>query len=147
MSAGWPGDATHKPHPPVGDPVDWPGGILAASDYAHKHGMGGSGLYWNCNPSMTTAEGFQHRQDDAKYLYDKFRIDFFRSDGTDGNVLQTGGHGPGTRARYAEDVGYWQTKGYYEVLDALYASIPDFSYETAPAAAHEKGTSACRSAA
>ncbi|MFI5380468.1 MAG: NPCBM/NEW2 domain-containing protein [Tepidisphaerales bacterium] len=124
----WPGDATHKPHPPTGDPVDWPSGILAASDYAHKKGMR-FGLYWNCNPSMTTRAGIQHRQDDAKYLYDKFRIDFFRSDGTDGNVLQTGGHGPGMRAHYAEDAGYWQTKGYYEVLDSLYAAIPNFSYE------------------
>ena len=90
----WQGDTTHKPHPPVGDPVDWPSGILAASDYAHRKGMR-FGLYWNCNPSMTTVEGIQHRQDDAKQLYDRFRIDFFRSDGTDGNVLQTGGHGPG----------------------------------------------------
>ncbi|MGA2496398.1 MAG: NPCBM/NEW2 domain-containing protein [Tepidisphaeraceae bacterium] len=124
----WPGDATHKPHPPVGDPVDWPSGILAASDYAHKKGMR-FGLYWNCNPSMTTRAGIQHRQDDAKYLYDKFHIDFFRSDGTDGNVLQTGGHGPDMRAHYAEDAGYWQTRGYYEVLDSLYAAIPNFSYE------------------
>jgi alpha-galactosidase len=37
--------------------------------------------------------------------------------------------GPGTRAHYAEDVGYWQTKGYYEVLDSLYATIPNFAYE------------------
>jgi hypothetical protein len=124
----WQGDTTHKPHPPVGDPVDWPSGILAASDYAHRKGMR-FGLYWNCNPSMTTAEGIQHRRDDAQQLYDRFRIDFFRSDGTDGNVLQTGGHGPGARAHYAEDVGYWQTKGYYEVLDSLYATIPNFSYE------------------
>jgi hypothetical protein len=124
----WPGDATHKPHPPVGDPVDWPAGMLAASDCAHKLGIR-FGLYWNCNPPMTTPAGIQHRQEDAKYLYDKFRIDFFRSDGTDGNVLQTGGHGPGTRAHSADDVGYWQTKGYYEVLDSLYATIPNFSYE------------------
>ena len=124
----WPGDATHKPHPPTGDPVDWPRGILAACDHAHQKGMR-FGLYWNCNPPMTTIEGIRHRQDDARYLYDKFRIDFFRSDGTDGNVLQTGGHGQGCRAHYSEEVGYWQTKGYYEVLDGLYAAIPNFSYE------------------
>ena len=124
----WQGDTTHKPHPPVGDPVDWPSGMLAASDYAHRHGMR-FGLYWNCNPSMTTVAGIQHRREDVQQLYDRFRIDFFRSDGTDGNVLQTGGHGPGTRAHYAEDVGYWQTKGYYEVLDSLSASVPNFSYE------------------
>ncbi|MGO8678676.1 MAG: family 16 glycoside hydrolase [Limisphaerales bacterium] len=124
----WPGDATHKPHPPVGDGADWPSGILAARNYAHDKGMR-FGLYWNCNPSMTTLDGIQHRQEDARYLYDHFRIDFFRSDGTDGNVLQTGGHGPGTRAHYAEDAGYWQTKGYYQTLDSLYASITNFSYE------------------
>jgi hypothetical protein len=124
----WPGDATHKPHPPVGDGTDWPSGILAARNYAHDKGMR-FGLYWNCNPSMTTLDGIQHRQEDARYLYDHFRIDFFRSDGTDGNVLQTGGHGPGTRAHYSEDAGYWQTKGYYQTLDSLYASITNFSYE------------------
>ena len=124
----WPGDATHKPHPPVGDPADWPSGILAARDYAHHQGLR-FGLYWNCNPPMTTLDGIRHRQADARYLYDHFHIDFFRSDGTDGNVLQTGGHGPDARAHYAEDAGYWQTKGYYQVLDSLYASITNFSYE------------------
>ena len=124
----WEGDTTHRPHPPVGSRTNWPSGILAARNYAHDHGMR-FGLYWNCNPSMTTLEGIQHRQQDAHSLYDRFRIDFFRSDGTDGNVLQTGGYGPGARAHYAEDAGYWQTKGYYQVLDSLYASITNFSYE------------------
>jgi hypothetical protein len=124
----WPGDATHKPHPPTNDPVDWPSGMRAVRDYAHDRGLR-FGLYWNCNPPMTTFEGIKHRQDDARYLYEKFRIDFFRSDGTDGNVLQTGGHGPGTRAHSTNDAGYWQTKGYYEVLDALYATLTNFSYE------------------
>jgi len=124
----WQGDTTHKPHPPMGDKLDWPSGMLAARNYAHDRGMR-FGLYWNCNPSMTTLEGIKHRQDDAHYLFDQFRIDFFRSDSTDGNVLQTGGFGPGTRAHYAEDAGYWQTKGYYEVIDSLYASLTNFSYE------------------
>ncbi len=124
----WQGDTTHQPHPPVGDSVDWPSGILAARDCAHKRGMR-FGLYWNCNPSMTTLDGIKHRQDDVQALYEQFHIDFFRSDGTAGNVLQTGGYGPGTRAHYPEDVGYWQTKGYYEVIDSLYAAIPNFSLE------------------
>ncbi len=125
----WQGDTTHQPHPPVGDSVDWRSGMLAARDYAHGKGMR-FGLYWNCNPSMTTVTGIQHRVEDAKYLYDKFRIDFFRSDGTDGNVLQTGRHGPDARAHYPEDLGYWQTKGYYQVLDSLYSTIPNFSCES-----------------
>ena len=124
----WQGDTTHRPHPPVGDPLDWPSGILAARDYAHAKGMR-FGLYWNCNPAMTTVEGMQHRRDDARQLYDGLRVDFIRSDGTDGNVLQTGSYGPGTRAHYAQDAGYWQTKGYYEVLDSLSATIPNFAYE------------------
>jgi len=124
----WEGDTTHKPHPPVGSSTNWPSGILAARNYAHDRGMR-FGLYWNCNPSMTTRDGIRHRQEDVRSLYDLFRIDFFRSDGTDGNVLQTGAHGPGTRARYAEEVGYWQTKGYYRVLDSLYAGLTNFSYE------------------
>ena len=37
--------------------------------------------------------------------------------------------GPGSRAHYAEDIGYWQTKGFYEVLDWLYANVPNFAYE------------------
>jgi len=112
----------------LGDLVDWPKGILAARNHAHAAGLR-FGLYWNCNPPMTTPEGIQHRRDDAKYLYEKFCIDYFRSDGTDGNVLQTGGYGPGTRACSAQDAGYWQTKGYYEVLDSLYAEIGNYSYE------------------
>ncbi len=124
----WEGDTTHKPHPPVGSGTNWPSGMLAARNYAHDRGMR-FGLYWNCNPSMTALEGIKHRQEDARSLYEQFRIDFFRSDGTDGNVLQTGSHGPGARAHYVGDAGYWQTKGYYQVLDSLYASITNFSYE------------------
>ena len=125
----WEGDTTHRAHPPVGHHKFWPRGMLAACDYAHKHGMR-FGLYWNCNSSMTTAEGMQHRKEDAKYLFDKFKIDFYRTDGTDGNVLQTGSAGPNSRAHYAEDLGYWQTKGFYEVIDWLYANVPNFVYET-----------------
>ena len=124
----WHGDTTHQPHPPVGHAELWPKGMLAASQYAHQNGMR-FGLYWNCNSSMTTADGMQHRKDDIKYLFDQFQVDFYRSDGTAGNVLQTGNAGPGSRAHYAEDLGYWQTKGFYEVIDWLYANVPNFSYE------------------
>jgi hypothetical protein len=124
----WEGDTKHQPHPPVGNSKFWPKGMLSASDYAHQHGMR-FGLYWNHNPSMTTPDGIQHREEDAKYLYDKFNVDFYRTDGTNGNVLQTGKAGPGSRAHYAEDLGYWQTKGFYEVIDWLYANVKNFSYE------------------
>ncbi len=124
----WQGDTTHRPDPPVGDAKNWSAGILAARNYAHAHAMR-CGLYWNSNPSMTTAAGIERRKMEAKYLYGQFKIDFYRSDDTDGNVLQTGGHGPDSSAHYAEDEGYWQTKGYYKFLDAMYADIPSFSYE------------------
>ncbi len=124
----WDGDQTHRPHPPVGHKKFWPKGMLAACEYAHEHGMR-FGLYWNCNPPMTTIEGMQHRKDDFKALRDRFQIDFYRTDGTAGSVLQTGGFGPKCRAHYAEDVGYWQTKGFYEVADWLQANVPNFNYE------------------
>ena len=78
---------------------------------------------------MTTTDGRQHRKDDIKYLFEHFQVDYYRSDGTDGNVLQTGAAGPGSRAHHAEDLGYWQTKGFYEVTDWLSANMPDFLYE------------------
>jgi hypothetical protein len=124
----WNGDTTHQPHPPVGHAKFWPKGMLAACEYAHKHGMR-FGLYWNCNPSMTTGEGIRHRKDDFKCLHDKFHIDFYRTDSTAGPVLETGGFGPKCRAHYAEDLGYRQTKGFYEVADWLQANIPDYYYE------------------
>lgn len=124
----WDGDTTNQPHPPVGHAKFWPQGMLAACQYAHQHGMR-FGLYWNCNSSMTTADGMQHRKDDIHHLFDQFRVDFYRSDGTDGNVIQTGEAGPGSRAHYAEDVGYWQTRGFYDVTDWLQAHVPGFCYE------------------
>lgn len=124
----WQGDTVNQPHPPVGHAENWPQGMLAACRYAQHRNMR-FGLYWNCNPPMTTLEGMQHRMDDIKYLFDHFQIDYYRSDGTDGNVLQTGGAGPGSRAHYAEDCGYWQTKGFYDVTDWLQANVPNFLYE------------------
>lgn len=124
----WDGDQRHQPHPPVGHKRFWPKDMLSACEYAHQRGMR-FGLYWNCNPPMTTAEGIQHRKDDFKCLHDKFHLDFYRTDSTAGPVLQTGGFGPKFRAHYAEDVGYWQTKGFYEVADWLQANVPDFNYE------------------
>ena len=124
----WNGDTTHRPHPPVGHARFWPKDMLAACEYAHEHGMR-FGLYWNCNPPMTTTEGTQHRKDDFKCLHDKFHIDFYRTDSTAGPVLQTGGFGPKCRAHYAEDLGYWQTKGFYEVADWIQANVPSYDYE------------------
>ena len=32
-------------------------------------------------------------------------------------------------AHYAEDLGYWQTKGFYEVADWIQANVPSYDYE------------------
>lgn len=124
----WEGDTTTQPRPPIGNAKLWPRGMRAASDYAHEHGMR-FGLYWNHNTSMTTAEGRQLRQEDVQHLFHDFNVDYYRTDGTDGNVLQIGELGPESRAHYAEDLGYWQTKGFYEVTDWLQANVPGFLYE------------------
>jgi hypothetical protein len=133
--AWWEGDQRTQPCPPKADPVDWPSGMKACSDYAHSKGVH-FGLYWNDNTSMTTDSGIQMRESDAKYLFDNFGCDIYRADNTDGKALQTGGYGSGTRAHYAEDVCYWQTKGYYEVLDWLKSNIPDFKYENCSGGSH-----------
>jgi hypothetical protein len=124
----WAGDGFNQPDQPSADPVDWPSGMLWARNYAHNKGMD-FGLYWNRTTSMTKNSGISKRESEAKYLYDNFLIDSYRSDGTDGNVLPYGGYGAGTRAHYNQDVGYWQTKGYYEFLDWCYANITGFQYE------------------
>ncbi len=133
----WQGDTTHRPDPPAGDSTTWPRGILAARDEAHRHGLR-FGLYWNGNPNMTTEAGIERRVREAKYLFENFKIDFYLSDDTDGNVLQTGGYEGLCRAQYPEDVVYWQTKGFYQFLDTMYAEVPNFAYENCAGGWHLK---------
>ena len=47
---------------------------------------------------------------------------------------------PRAAPHYAEDLGYWQTKGFYEVTDWLQANVPGFSTRTAPVAGGSKIT-------
>jgi hypothetical protein len=124
----WEGDAANQPATPVGDPVKWKSGMLAARDYAHGKGVN-FGLYWNNNTPLTTEAGIEQRKREAQFLYKEYRVDSYRADGTDGNVVQIGGSGPGTRALGDEDVGYWQTKGFYEFIDWCNANIPQFVLE------------------
>ena len=86
-------------------------------------------MYWNNNTHLTTEKGIRQRQTEAKYLFAKYGIDVYRCDGTDGNVLQAGGSGPGSSATCEEDIGYWQTKGFYEFVDWCYTNIPRFALE------------------
>jgi len=67
----------------------------------------------------------------------------WRSDGTAGALITQGTwnadvtklsypegtFGSGTRAHYAEDVDYWNCKGFYEVVDNLYSNFNNFQWE------------------
>jgi alpha-galactosidase len=111
----------------VTDPVDWPSGMAAAAKYAHDRGLR-FGLYDNETESLTDESGKKERISDIRYLLKGLHADFYRSDCTAGPAIQ-GKHGPGHRAHYPEDALYWPTKGFYEVLDTLYAEIPTFLWE------------------
>ena len=111
----------------VTDAVDWPSGMAAAAKYAHDRGLR-FGLYDNEPEDLTSQSGKLERISDISYLISEFKADFYRSDGTAGPVIK-GVHGQNQRAHYPEDVGYWATKGFYEVIDTLYANIPTFLWE------------------
>jgi len=76
-------------------------------------------------------------------MYDNWKIDVWRSDGTSGALITQGtwnadvtklsfpdgSFGAGTRAHYPEDVNYWQCKGFYDVVDNLAANLHNFQWE------------------
>lgn len=107
--------------------TNWPSGMAAAAKYAHDRNLR-FGLYDNEPEDLTTAAGIQERIADVTYLFTEFGADFYRSDSTAGPVLK-GSHGGNSRARYSEDAGYWTCKGFYQVIDALHATIPKFLWE------------------
>ena len=111
----------------VTDPEDWPSGMAAAAKYAHDRGIR-FGLYDNETEDLTSASGKEERVRDITYLIKELKADFYRSDSTAGPVLK-GAHGPGQRAHYPEDAEYWAAKGFYEVIDTMYATIPTFLWE------------------
>ena len=65
------------------------------------------------------------------YLIKGFKADFFRSDGGGGEAgdLVSGIAGSNHRSHYREDIGYWATKGFYEVIDSMYKKFPGFIWE------------------
>ena len=109
------------------NPVDWSRGMLAARDSANKSGMIFT-LYWNQNNPLTTDEGINKRIDDAAFLYNNYHIDVYRTDATNGPVIN-GRNGRNNRAQYKTDSTYWATKGFYKVLDSLQTIIPNFKWE------------------
>jgi hypothetical protein len=111
----------------VTNPTNWPGGMKAAAQYARDRGLR-FGLYDNETEDLTTEHGIRERIADVTYLIKELGADFYRSDSTAGPVLK-GAPGGAGRARYPEDVGYWATKGFYRVIDTLYAELPGFLWE------------------
>ena len=118
-----------KPNPGhiVTDAVDWPSGMAAAAKYAHDRGLR-FGLYDNETEPLTSEAGKQEFVRNITYLLKDLHADFYRSDCTGGPTIQ-GKFGVGQHAHYPEDVLYWATRGFYEVIDALYAEFSDFSWE------------------
>jgi hypothetical protein len=129
----------------VTDPADWPSGMAAAAKYAHDRGLR-FGLYDNETESLTDESGKKERISDITFLLKDLHADFYRSDCTAGPAIQ-GKHGPGHRAHYPEDALYWSTKGFYEVLDTLYAQIPTFLWENCHGGGAIKDFGASRRAA
>ncbi|MHB9008154.1 MAG: hypothetical protein ACYDC1_14605, partial [Limisphaerales bacterium] len=111
----------------VTDAEDWPSGMPAAARYARERGLR-FGLYDNETEDLTSESGKAERIRDITYLIRELKADFYRSDSTAGPVLK-GTFGPGHRAKYPEEVEYWATKGFYEVIDHLYATLPGFLWE------------------
>ena len=129
----------------VTDTADWPRGMAAAADYAHARGMR-FGLYDNEPELFTSESGKTERIGDISYLLTGLHADFYRSDATAAPVIQ-GAFGAGHRAHYPEDVLYWSTKGFYEVLDTLYARFPGFLWEDCAGGGTIKDFGASRRAA
>ena len=129
----------------VTDVEDWPSGMAAAAKYAHDRGLR-FGLYDNEPPVFTTESGKQQRIKNIEFLLKDLHADFYRSDATAGPVIQ-GSFGKGHKAHYPEDVLYWATKGFYEVLDTLYARNPTFLWENCSGGGTIKDFGASRRAA
>ncbi len=134
-----------KPGHIVTDAADWPSGMAAAAKYAHDRGLR-FGLYDNQPEPLTSERGKRDRIGEIEFLLRNLHADFYRSDATAGPVIQ-GSFGKGHRAHYPEEVLYWATKGFYEVLDTLYARNPTFLWEDCSGGGTIKDFGASRRAA
>ena len=112
LDVGWWKGGTAAPEP-ENDPLDWPSGMAKAAEYAHKAGMR-FGLYWNKGEEMADPAGRERRMAHIKRLYNEYKADMWRSDGTGGPVVSPN---------------YQSVRGFYEMLDQLYRDIPNFQWE------------------
>jgi alpha-galactosidase len=112
LDVGWWKGGTKAPEPEA-DPVNWASGMAKAADYAHRAGIR-FGLYWNKGEAMASEEGRNRRMAHVKRLYNEYKADMWRSDGTGGPVVG---------ASYAE------VRGFYAMLDQLGREIPNFQWE------------------
>lgn len=99
------------------DRQDWPSGMKAAAEYAHRHGMR-FGLYWTDNEDMTSPAGRNLRTEWVKKLFAEYQADMWRSDAISGPVFKSD---------------YWSVKGFYEVVDKLQREVPHFQWENCSA--------------
>jgi hypothetical protein len=135
----WEGNTKILPAIPKFDPVDWSIGPTAIRNYLTYKNIRW-GMYWTRPAKMSSKYGVSDRINQIRYMYDNWNIDVWRSDGTGGALITQGiwnadvtklsypdgSFGTGTRAHYAEDVNYWQCKGFYEVVDNLSAKPSQF---------------------
>lgn len=126
IDIGWWSDYGDPGHI-ITDSIDWPSGMVAAARYTKQKGMR-FGLYDNEPEDLNTKAGISERIRDVKYLINNLEADFYRSDATAGPVTK-GSFGKDHRAKYKEDVAYWATWGFYNVIDSLYKIIPGFLWE------------------
>jgi hypothetical protein len=95
------------------DPVDWPSGMRKAADYAHQKGMR-FGLYFSDSLDMAKPETRNERAKRIRQLFEEYKADLWRSDGTSGAVI-----GPS----------YAATRGFYEMVDKLAKEVSGFQWE------------------
>lgn len=114
------------------DEKDWPSGMPKAAKYAHDKGIR-FGLYsWIKPEFLLSDEGIKRVIGQLTYLFTDLKAEFYRSDGeiiTSDSTLVNNSMGANLRAHYREDIGYWSTKGLYEVIDSMYKKIPGFLWE------------------
>ena len=114
------------------DQTDWPSGMPKAAKYAQDKGMR-FGLYsWIKPEFLLSDKGKKRIIGQLTYLFKDLKAEFYRSDseiiGSD-TTLVNNSLGANQRAHYREDIGYWSTKGFYEVIDSMYKNIPGFLWE------------------
>jgi hypothetical protein len=107
------------PYPPTAHPINWPSGMLNASDYTHNKSMR-IGYYDNSAYNYTTAYGISEKKAIIRYLFDEYKADLWRSDCTAGPLIGMA-YGRDNRAHYVQDQEYWATKGFYQMLDDLHS--------------------------